>query len=184
MAALIADRVPDGELRGQAAAWLSAGARYHDLIRLCACAVVAMDAPGDRARAVYRPKAASEVEPMLALWPHVLVLPTTALLSMRDLIQLRAFPVHPLGVVAQPLWVDGGRASPSEYFFHDLDHARFKVREDLLTAGISIPDAYQDGSTLDPRTGRHRTILPFAVGEVGVWCGGGPSSAGATWARS
>jgi hypothetical protein len=74
------------------------------------------------------------------------------------------FSVHPLGLVAQPTWADGAPRVPSEYFFHDLDHARFKVREDLLRRGFAVPDAYRDGSTIDPRTGRHRSILPFVVG--------------------
>jgi hypothetical protein len=103
---------------------------------------------------------------MLSLWPHVLVLPMTTRLSQSDLIRLRAFPVHPLGLVAEPTWADGGLLSPSEYFFHDLDHARFKVREDLLLRGLAVPDAYRDGSTIDSRTGRHRTILPVATDMV------------------
>lgn len=45
--------------------------------------------------------------------------------------------------------------------------AWFKVREDLKSIGIAIPDAYQDGTTLDPATGRHRSILPAALGRTG-----------------
>jgi hypothetical protein len=64
-------------------------------------------------------------------------------------------------MVEEPTWADGSLLFPSEYFFHDLDHARFKVREDLIRHGICVPDAYRDGSTVDPQSGRHRLILPF-----------------------
>jgi hypothetical protein len=93
----------------------------------------------------------------------VLVLPITARVSERTLIELRAFPAHLLGVVTRVEWADGRPCSPAEYFFHDLDHARFKLREDLGAHGIDIPDAYRDGSTVDPATGRHRAIVPAAA---------------------
>jgi hypothetical protein len=84
------------------------------------------------------------------------------------MILLRAFPVHPLGLADGTPWTDGKPSTPSEFFFHDLDHARFKVREDLLASGITIPDAYDAGSTVDLVTGRHRTILQFARGRIGM----------------
>jgi len=114
------------------------------------------------------PKASLELEPLLALFPDVLALPTTAKLSPREVIELRAFPVHPLGLVEDATWGDGRLLSPADYFFHDLDHARFKIREDLRALGVEIPDAYEDGTTIDPRTGQHRTILPAAVGRIGL----------------
>jgi hypothetical protein len=129
--------------------------------------VVALDRRCPGFPPAYRQKAGSELEPMLALWPDVLALPTSAHLGPRELIELRAFPIHPLGVVTGVAWADGGSTSPSEYFFHDLDHARFKVREDLAALAIQIPDPYRDGSTLDPAAGDHRTILSFACGRIG-----------------
>src|SRR6185503_15144758 len=81
-------------------------------------------------------------------------------------------PVRLLGVASGTAHVDGGRRSPAEFFFHDLDHARFLVREDLSSAGIEIPDAYQAArpgeapTTLDPETGAHRIILPAAIPVV------------------
>ena len=164
VAAWIAARVADPDLRSQAVVWLTGGTGYHDLIRLCARAALSSD--GSTFEPVFRSKVGDELEPMLSLWPHVLVLPTTTGLLQSDLIRLRAFPVHPLGLVAAPTWADGGLLSPSEYFFHDLDHARFKVREDLLLRGLAVPDAYRDGSTINARTGRHRAILPVAAGLV------------------
>lgn len=164
VAAWIVARVADPDLRSQAVAWLTGGTGYHDLIRLCARAALSLDA--STFEPLFRSKAGAELEPLLSLWPHVLVLPTASRLSQSDLIRLRAFPVHPLGLVAEPTWADGGLLSPSEYFFHDLDHARFKVREDLLLKGLAVPDAYRDGSTIDARTGRHRAILPVAAGLV------------------
>jgi hypothetical protein len=161
VAAWIAARVADPNLRSQAVVWLTGGTGYHDLVRLCARAAVSLDASSFEPR--FRSKVGDELEPMLSLWPHVLVLPTMTRLSRSDLIRLRAFPVHPLGLVAESTFADGGLLSPSEYFFHDLDHARFKVREDLLLRGLAVPDAYRDGSTIDARTGRHRAILPDAA---------------------
>ena len=116
--------------------------------------------------AEFRPKAAAELRPLLRLWPHVLAVPTTAALSPSDLIRLRAWPVHPLGIVPRPQWADGGSRSAIEFFCHDLDHARFKIREDLLARGIGIPDAYVDGDTFDAASGRHRTFLAAARPHV------------------
>ena len=163
----IVAHVADPDVRAEAAAWHARGASYHDLVRLAARAALALDR-GDFTP-VYRPKAAAELEPMLALWPHVLALPTTVPLSLADMIGLRALPVHPLGLVAWPTWADGSLLSPSEYLFHDLDHARFKLREDCLAWGVDVPDAYVDGSTLDARSGRHRSLLPVVVDRMGAW---------------
>lgn len=146
------------------AGWHRDGESYRRIVRLVAEHVLAQPASGD---AVYVPKARAELEPLLQLWPHVVALPTTASLSLDELILGRAFPVHPLGVVAGPTWADGRWCSPAEFFYHDLDHARFKVREDLLALGGAVPDAYVDGATLDPQTGAHRSILPAVVGQVG-----------------
>ncbi len=128
----------------------------------------------DTADAVYVPKVRAELEPLLDLWPHVLALPTTASLSIDELIVARAYPVHALGVVTQPTWADGHWCSPAEFFHHDLDHARYKVREDLRVLGVTLPDAYVDGSTRDATTGRERLILPAARSQVGpaLWLAG------------
>ncbi|MGE0867586.1 MAG: hypothetical protein AB7P03_03425 [Kofleriaceae bacterium] len=88
---------------------------------------------------------------------------------MRDLLRLRALPVHPLGVSSDAAWADGRWCSPAEFFFHDVDHARFKVREDLVASGHTVADAYRDGETLDPSSGLHRTIVPEARPLVGSW---------------
>ena len=141
------------------APWFRDAARYRRIVRLVAEHVLALPASGE---ALYVPKARDELEPLLDLWPHVLLLPTTAPLSREALLLARAWPVHPLGVVDRPTWGDGRWCSPAEFFCHDLDHARFKVREDLLARGVVIPDAYQDGSTFDAGRGVHRTIVPAA----------------------
>ena len=147
--------------------WTTDGASYHDLVRLCAGYVMELEAIVPAGVPVYVPKVRDELEPLLALWPHVLALPTIDHLSARDLLRVRAFPVHPLGVTDKAVWADGRQVSPAEFFFHDVDHARYKVREDLLAMGVHIPDAYRDGTTFDPVTGRHRSILPEAFGKVG-----------------
>jgi hypothetical protein len=159
------------DLRRRVETWRAAGAGYHDFVRLSLHAALAFDTAAPPFEPAFRAKVEAELEPMLALWPHVLVLPTTARLSASDLVELRAYPAHPLGLVDEATWADGELLAPSEYFFHDLDHARFKVREDFLARGVSLPDAYQDGSTVDPGTGRHRSILPFAVRRLGGWFG-------------
>ena len=147
--------------------WFNEGASYHDLVRLCARYVMELEAIVPASEPVYVPKTRDELEPLLALWPHVLALPTINELSARDLIRLRAFPVHTLGVTSRTVWADGRQCSPAEFFFHDVDHARFKVREDLLVSGLDLRDAYQDGTTFDSVTQRHRSILPEAFGKVG-----------------
>jgi hypothetical protein len=164
-AGFVAAVVPPGPLRAEAERWVDDGASYHALVRLAARAVTALKGDGE---AVYVPKASGELEPLLRLWPSVIAVPTVVAFEPLDLVALRAFPVHPLGLVSEPTWADGRLCSPAEFFFHDLDHARFKVREDLLVEGIEIPDAYQDGTTVDARTGAHRSILPAAEGRIGA----------------
>jgi hypothetical protein len=166
----VAERVAatvGGELRAEAERWHDDGAQYHALVRLVARAVLELGRHGFAGEAVYVPKASGELEPMLRLWPGVLVLPTIHSFSAVELIALRAFPVHPLGMVSEPTWADGRLCDAAEYFFHDLDHARFKIREDLAVEGIEIPDAYAGDSTVDARTGQHRLILPAADGKIG-----------------
>src|SRR5215471_4564435 len=90
----------------------------------------------------FEAKVRHEIEPFLALAPYVIGVPFRGPASGRLLIGLRAVPMHVLGVTGKPEWADGSLRSPAEYFFHDLDHARFKVREDLLTLGYECPDAY------------------------------------------
>lgn len=163
----VARNAPADELRRAGADWLKNGAQYHELVRFCACAVLALDSKYLPFTPHYRSKVGSELEAALALWPSVLLLPTVVVPSAMDLIQWRAFPVHPLSLVDAVTWTDGALSPPSEFFFHDLDHARFKVREDLLIEGIEIPDAYQSGTTIDPMTGAHRAILASARGRIG-----------------
>lgn len=145
------------------ARWLRDPVAYRRTVRLVANHVLQHPGPG---APVYVPKAHAELEPLLAMWPYVLVLPTSEALTPDDLIAARAWPVHPLGVVTHPTAADGQLLGPAEFFCHDLDHARFKVREDLRARGIEIPDAYREGSTLDAAAGVHRTLLPGALPHV------------------
>ncbi|MEO6709906.1 MAG: hypothetical protein ABIP42_10030 [Planctomycetota bacterium] len=149
------------------ASWHRDGESYRSVLRLVAEFVLSLPAGTATGHDLYVPKARGELEPMLALWPHVVALPMTAALSMDDLIVGRAFPVHPLGVVLQPAWADGRMCSPAEFFFHDLDHARFKVREDLLALGVELEDAYREGTTIDATSGEHRVILTAAKDRIG-----------------
>lgn len=139
------------------ARWLHDGAHYRRVLRLVADHVLGL--PGDTAP-VYVPKALAELEPLLAAWPFVVALPTARPCSIDDLILARAWPVHPLGVVAGPTHADGAPRSPGEFFCHDVDHARFKLREDLLARGVDVPDPYVDGGTFDAARGAHRVVLP------------------------
>lgn len=135
----------------------------------------------DEARAVdadlpriYQPKVAAELAPLVQLYPDVIAFPTFAPLSPKFFVQTRVAPVHPLGMRTTPLFSDGALLSPLEYFLHDVDHARFMVREELLSRGVALPDAYQlppDGggaptTLIDAATDRHRTILDGAAAAV------------------
>lgn len=146
-------------------AWICDGERYRQVVRLVAEHLLASPPLGE---AIYVPKARDELPPLLELWPHVLAVPTSELPSIEALIVGRAWPVHPLGVVERPSWADGRTLSPAELFFHDVDHARFKVREDLLAHGIAIPDAYEGGSTFDAQRGEHRCFLATAHPHVSM----------------
>lgn len=100
---------------------------------------------------VYVPKTRDELEPFLALSPYVFGLPMEAVVTARFLIAARPIPVHILGIVTERAWADGRWCSPADFFYHDLDHARFKIREDLLALGYDCPDV-----------DRERTFLPHA----------------------
>lgn len=145
------------------AAWFRDAASYRRVLTRIADHVLALPRTGE---AIYVPKARAEFELLLALWPHVLALPTATALSIDELILGRAWPVHPLGVVAGTAWADGRVCDPAEFFCHDLDHARFKIREDLLARGVPIVDPYQHGSTFDQERGAHRTVLDLAAAFV------------------
>jgi hypothetical protein len=148
--------------------WFADRACYQQVVRLVAAHLLAQ--PGD-GEPVWVPKARAELEPLLAMWPHVVLLPTARSFAIDELIEWRAWPLHPLGVVAAPTRADGRVASPAEFFFHDVDHARFKVREDLLARGIAIGDPYRDGTTFDPDLGAHRGVMAAALPHVdgGAW---------------
>lgn len=145
---------------------------YRRLLRVSVRFVRALDRHCLAAEAVYVPKVQRELEPLLDLFPFVLLVPVRTI-SPRTLLRLRAYPIHPVGVMRTTAWADGRWCNPSEFYFHDVDHARFKVREDLLALGFDIPDAYVDGSTVDRRTGEHRAIMPAALGVAGenLWEG-------------
>jgi hypothetical protein len=163
-------------LADDARAILAAGVPYGEALRLAHRFAMTAD---DEARArtpdlgrVYGPKAGAELEPLIALFPDVIAFPTLAALDVGRLIATRVVPVHPLGLVLAPLYSDGMVMSPREYFLHDVDHARFMVREELLSRGVDLPDAYQsrDGGApttlIDARHNRHRTILDGAAPKV------------------
>jgi len=145
---------------------------YRRLLRATARFVLALDRYCEPADAVYVPKARGELEPLLALFPFVMLAPVRTI-SPRTLLRMRAYPIHPVGVMSATAWADGRWCNPGEFYFHDIDHARFKVREDLLALGFDIPDAYRDGSTVDPVTGQHRTIIASVLAVAGdnLWIG-------------
>lgn len=143
--------------------WLSDGCGYRRVVRLVA-AHVAERTVGSEPH--YVPKVAGELDALLAMWPFVLLLPTSRRLSCDELLCSRAWPVHALGVVERPAFGDGAVRSPAEFFAHDLDHARYKVREDLAVLGHAVPDPYVDGETFDPVSGRHRAVMAQAVAHA------------------
>jgi hypothetical protein len=117
--------------------------------------IASCNTPGE-----FETKTRKELDPFLALAPHVVGVPFPGAAPGPLLIGLRAVPMHILGVTTEPAWADGRWCSPAEYFFHDLDHARFKIREDLLALGYDCPDAYPE----DHGILRHVQSL---IGEAG-----------------
>ena len=55
----------------------------------------------DEGPAIYVPKARAELEPLLALWPHVLALPTSAVLSIDDLLPALVAPLAKLADIGR-----------------------------------------------------------------------------------
>jgi hypothetical protein len=108
----------------------------------------------------YVGKTRDELDPFLNLSPYIFGVATEAAVSARFLIELRPLPVHIFGIVKEISWADGQWCSPADYFYHDLDHARYKIREDMLALGYPCPDVDED----------HRTILPYVqeyIAEAG-----------------
>lgn len=165
------------------------GTPYHGLLRLT---VDWLEIVERRVRAghsglahVFAPRCREELEYLLHLWPDVLAFPTFSELTVRYFRRTRPVPLHALGLIAAPRYADGQWCSPADFFFHDVDHVRFLVREDLLALGVDTPDpyrssdAYAPAPTFDPWRGRHRTVLDRAVGRVD--CISEPARVEARW---
>lgn len=89
-------------------------------------------------------KTAGEWAAFRALAPWVRGVGCRGPAARRFLIALRAMPLHVLGIMKGTTWADGMVCSRGEFFFHDLDHARYKVREDLLALGLDCPDVTEE----------------------------------------
>lgn len=171
----------DGALAARLRALAAEGAPYAAALAAARDFAAAVDAEARAAdpslpAATYGPKVAAELTPLVALYPDVIVFPTFAPLSPEFFVHTRVAPIHPLGLRPEPLFSDGAVLSPLEYFLHDVDHARFMVREELLSRGVALPDAYQpppaggDGGApttlIDAARDLHRTILDGAGAAV------------------
>ncbi len=164
-------------LRADAVALATAGAPYAETIR-CAHAFAAVVDDELRRQQnlpapIYGPKVEGELEPLLALFPDVVVFPTFVMRAPGFFVTTRAAPIHPLGLIEAPLYSDGAVLSPLEYFWHDVDHARFMVREELRSRGLEVADAYQappgggaPTTLIDAGRNVHRTILPSLDGDA------------------
>ncbi|MEO6953110.1 MAG: hypothetical protein ABI321_15020 [Polyangia bacterium] len=163
-------------LEGEVSALLDSGVPYAGALRIAHRSVALADeelrAAQPHLPVVFQPKVEAELEPMLALFPDVIVYPTFASLSTRFLVETRVVPIHPLGMIHAARYTDGQLMSPREYFLHDLDHARHMVREDLRSRGSDLADPYQplDGgpptTIVDAARGLHRLILAEARGAT------------------
>jgi len=154
----------------RAQAWSAAGRRYDEAIRLARDYVaLADDASGPGA---YEVRVAAEFDDVLALAPAVIMLPSFETLDMVDLLRLRATALRVIGLHDAAAFADGALCTPAEFFWHDVDHLRFMVREDLAALGVVIADAYgppdAEGrrSTLDAAAGTHRRIAAAAAAPL------------------
>jgi len=157
-------------IAARAQAWSATGYRYDEAIRLARDYVTLVDdahRPG-----VYETRVAAEFDDALALAPAVIMLPSFEALDMVDLLRLRATAARVIGLRDHTAFADGEASTPAEFFWHDVDHLRFMVREDLAALGVVIADAYgppgPDGrrTTLDAATGTHRCILAAASASL------------------
>ncbi len=154
----------------RAGTWLDSGGPYADAVRLARDYVEQADdvrSPGD-----YGVRVTAEFDDALRLAPTVTMLVSFETLGMTDLLRLRATSARVIGLRDGASFADGAVCTPAEFFWHDLDHLRFMVREDLAVLSIAMPDAYgtcdADGrrSTFDPQSGQHRRILAAAVAPL------------------
>ncbi len=154
----------------RAQAWVTGGCRHDALVRLALDYVSLLDAGS--ARGAYGMRVAAELDDALALAPSIVMLPSFEALDMVGLLRLRATSARVVGLRDGTAMADGDACTPSEFFWHDVDHLRFMVREDLAVLGVAIPDAYgapdRDGrrSTFDAASGGHRRILAAAVAPL------------------
>jgi hypothetical protein len=61
----------------------------------------------------------------------LILFPTYYSLGVTDLLKLRAFPLFPIGIQIKKLHVDEFQQTPSEFFVHDINHARRMFEENL-----------------------------------------------------
>lgn len=154
----------------RADAWPGAGCRYVEAISLARDYIAAIDDAGTPRD--YADRVAAEFDDAVRLAPSVVIVPSFESLGMADLLRLRATTARVVGLRNAAAFADGAVCTPAAFFWHDLDHLRFMVREDLAVLGVAIPDAYGAAdthgrrSTVDPATGRHRCILAAAVAPL------------------
>ena len=122
------------------------------------------------------PKIGNEISSACLLAPEVFLWPTSDELSPSFFVdKICNVPLFVLGIPkdwSRPIYADGLWLTPSEFFFHDVDHMRYQIRGGLLGAGVEIDDPYAvdartgTWSTFDGVLGRHRTCLDLAVSAL------------------
>lgn len=140
---------------------------YDDIIRFCCKFVDVIDIiirkkPGQifpdyfhRKRYFYY------MEYCIAKFPNIILFPTFDNIGATDLIKTREVPVFFLGISTTSVYADEFTLTPSEFFFHDINHSRiiyqqdeaYRInkgmkKEDLITEMENTRKYYYDAITI------------------------------------
>jgi len=70
------------------------------------------------------------MEYCISKFPNIILFPTFDNIGATDLIKTRYVPVFFIGITTEPVYADEFLLTPSEFFFHDINHSRIIYQQD------------------------------------------------------
>ena len=110
---------------------------YDDVIRFCSKFTDVVDTilrkhPGEitYTEFFHRKRYFYYMEYCISKFPNIILFPTFNNIGSTDLIKTRCVPVFFTGIITEPVYADEFILSPSEFFFHDINHSRIIYQQD------------------------------------------------------
>lgn len=109
---------------------------YDDVIRFCARFIDTIDLmirkTSDQSYPSYfhRKRYFYYMEYCISKFPNIILFPTFDNIGATDLIKTRSVPVFFIGLSTKTIYADEFLLTPSEFFFHDINHCRIIYQQD------------------------------------------------------